>query len=233
MEPVISSFVDRAEAGRLLARRLSDLVPEHPVIYALPRGGVPVAVEIARALEAPIDLVLVRKIGAPGAPEVALGAVVDGSDPQTVINEDIRRASRADDRFLERERNLALRELERRRQRYLGSRLPIDPSGRSVIVADDGLATGATMKAALIALKRQNAAEICVALPVAPVESLAEIAPFADRVECLIPARRFHGVGGFYADFHQLSDDETVRLLEQAWAGTDRSGPVGSGGHEE
>ena len=136
---------------------------DKPVVYALPRGGVPVALEIARALRAPLDLILVRKIGAPGAPEVALGAVVDGENPQTVINEEVRRRSGADDIFLERARARELAELERRRSRYLGGRLQVDPAGHTAIIVDDGLATGATMKAAMIAMKRQGATKICVA----------------------------------------------------------------------
>ncbi|HVL20876.1 MAG TPA: phosphoribosyltransferase family protein, partial [Amaricoccus sp.] len=210
---------DRSDAGRQLAARLLPMALERPVVYALPRGGVPVALEIARALRAPLDLVLVRKIGAPGAPEVALGAVVDGEHAQTVINEEVRRRSGADDVFLERARARELAELERRRSLYLGDRAQVDPAGRTAIVVDDGLATGATMKAALIAMKRQGAAKICVAVPVAPEDALQEIGEQADLVVCLHPARQFYGVGAFYDDFHQLTDAETVGLLRQGWAG--------------
>ena len=192
---------------------------ERPVVYALPRGGVPVALEIARALHAPLDLILVRKIGAPAAPEVALGAVVDGEHPQTVINEEVRRRSGADDVFLERARARELAEIERRRSLYLGDRAQVDPAGRTAILVDDGLATGATMKAALIAMKRQGAAKVCVAIPVAPEDALREIGEQADLVVCLHPARHFYGVGAFYDDFHQLTDAETVGLLRQGWAG--------------
>lgn len=214
-------FADRAEAGRQLAARLSAMTFDRPVVYALPRGGVPVGVEVARALEAPLDLIFVRKIGAPGAPEVALGAVVDGESPQTVINEEVRLHSRASDDYLERARARELQEAERRRTRYLGDRPQVDPRGRAVIVVDDGLATGATMKAALIAMKRQGASRICVAVPVAPAEVLAEMKGMADDVVCLNPARVFYGVGGFYDDFHQLTDEETVGLLRQLWSATD------------
>ncbi|WP_370640167.1 erythromycin esterase family protein [Aurantimonas sp. HBX-1] len=210
-------FSDRADAGRQLASRLLSMDLEKPVVYALPRGGVPVALEIARALQAPLDLILVRKIGAPGAPEVALGAIVDGEHPQTVINEDVRRHSGADDVFLERARARELAELERRRGRYLGGRSQVDPAGRTAIIVDDGLATGATMKAATIAMRRQGAGKICVAVPVAPVEALADIREHADLVVCLHPAETFYGVGGFYDDFHQLTDEETVGLLRQGW----------------
>ncbi len=211
-------FADRSDAGRQLAARLLPLVLHKPVVYALPRGGVPVALEIARLLRAPLDLILVRKIGAPGAPELALGAIVDGANPQTVINEEVRRRSGADDIFLERARERELVELERRRVRYLGNRKQVNAAGHTAIIVDDGLATGATMKAAIIAMKRQGADKVCVAIPVAPVEALAPIEEQADLVICLHPAENFHGVGAFYDDFHQLTDEETVGLLRQSWA---------------
>lgn len=213
-----SRFADRAEAGRLLGARLAEMGLARPVVYALPRGGVPVALEVARALGAPLDLILVRKIGAPGAPEVALGAIVDGETPQMVINEEVRRHSGADAAYLERARAHELAELERRRARYLGGHAQADPAGRTAILVDDGLATGATMKAALIAMKRQGAAKVCVAVPVAPAEAAAEMEDLADLVVCLNPARIFYGVGRFYDDFHQLTDEETVGLLRKAWA---------------
>jgi predicted phosphoribosyltransferase/pimeloyl-ACP methyl ester carboxylesterase len=211
-------FENRFDAGRQLAAQLLPMGLERPVVYALPRGGVPVAFEIARALRARLDLVLVRKIGAPGSPELALGAIVDGEQPVLVINEEVRRNYGADDDFLERARARELAELERRRARYLGDRAQVDPAGRTAIIVDDGLATGATMKAALIALRRQGAAQLCVAVPVAPVDTLQEIGALADRIVCLHPARIFYGVGGFYDDFHQLTDEETVALLRQCWA---------------
>lgn len=227
MEASRYRFEDRFDAGRQLAARLAHLTPERPVVYALPRGGVPVALEVARALGAPLDLVLVRKIGAPGAAELALGAVVDGEHPQMVINEGVRRGSGADDAYLERARASALAEIERRRARYLGDRVQISPAGRTAILVDDGLATGATMKAALVAVRRQGAATVCVAVPVAPEDTLAAIGALADTVVCLHPARRFPGVGAFYRDFHQLSDEETVGLLRAGWSGGPDPRPAG------
>ena len=222
MTPINPRFTDRAEAGRQLAARLLPLGLKNPVVYALPRGGVPVALEVARALHAPLDLIFVRKIGAPGAPELALGAIVDGANPQTVINESVRRHSGADDAFLMRARARELAELERRRARYLGGRAQVSPAGRTAIIVDDGLATGATMKAAVIAMRQQGAARICIAVPVAPAEALDELRAEADLVVCLHPARDFRGVGAFYDDFHQLTDEETIGLLRQGWAlGTD------------
>ncbi|WP_138471092.1 erythromycin esterase family protein [Poseidonocella sp. HB161398] len=213
-------FADRADAGRRLGATLSGMGLVEPVVYALPRGGVPVALEVARALHAPLDLILVRKIGAPGAPEVALGAVVDGTSPQIVINEAVLKASRADTAYLEHARHREIAELERRRKRYLGDRAQVSPKGRTAIVVDDGLATGATMKAALISIRRQGAKRVCIAVPVAPADLLPEFRKIADHVVCLNPAPVFHGVGEFYDDFHQLTDEETVSLLQQGWLGT-------------
>ncbi|MFO1024271.1 MAG: phosphoribosyltransferase family protein [Acetobacteraceae bacterium] len=197
----------------MLATRLAALALPNPAVYALPRGGVPVARVIADRLGASLDLILVRKIGAPHQPELALGAVVDGVPPQTIVNEDVRQVTGADEAYLERTRQHELAEIERRRALYLAGRERIDPAGRSVIVVDDGLATGATAKAALTAIRRQGAARVILAVPVAPEATLEEMQDFADEVVCLIPARRFGGVGAFYDDFHQLSDAETVGLL--------------------
>ena len=213
MDLATQQFADRADAGQRLARLLADLELDHPLIYALPRGGVPVAVEVAKRLAASLDLLLVRKIGAPRNPEVALGALVEGADEQIVINEDVRRLSGADDAYIARAVAEQRAELERRKAVYLRNRTRPDPRGRTVVVVDDGLATGATMKAALIGLKRSDPARIVVALPVAPKQALNEISALADDIICIYPVTSFRGVGAFYRDFHQLSDDETVGLL--------------------
>ena len=213
MDRIAQQFADRADAGQRLARLLADLELDHPLIYALPRGGVPVAVEVAKRLAAPLDLLLVRKIGTPRNPEVALGALVEGADEQIVINEDVRRMSGADDAYIARAVAEQRAELERRKAVYLRNRTRPDPRGRTVVVVDDGLATGATMKAALIGLKRMAPARIVVALPVAPKQALDEISAQADDIICIYPVTSFRGVGAFYRDFHQLSDDETVDLL--------------------
>ena len=211
-------FRDRSDAGRQLGARLAELHLDDPVVYALPRGGVPVAVEVARELQAPLDLVVVRKIGAPGYPEVALGAVVDGDDSQTIINKDVFAATGSDAEGLERARCSALVEIERRRSRYLGDRPRVDPAGRVAIIVDDGLATGATAKAALAAIRGLGAAQTVLAVPVAPADSLNEMRAEADVVVVLHAPAEFWAIGPFYTDFHQLSDDETVELLRQVWS---------------
>jgi predicted phosphoribosyltransferase len=212
MSPTVH-FRDRTEAGRRLAEKLVALDLDRPIVYALPRGGVPVAVEIARRLGAPLDIVLVRKIGAPGAPELALGAVVDGDEPMTVVNTDIAEATGASSAYLERVRDEELAEIERRRGLYLGRRARPDPRGRTVIVVDDGLATGATARAAAEALRRHGAGKILIAAPVAPAETIEALQDVAEVI-CVETPRPFGGVGRFYVDFHQLSDAEVVQLLQ-------------------
>ena len=209
-------FADRSDAGRRLAVRLAAMHVQRPVVYTLPRGGVPVGVEIARALNAPLDIILVRKIAAPGAPELALGAVVNGAAPHTVINEDVREATGADDAFIARACRRELAEIARRRARYLPCGARAEAAGATAIIADDGLATGATARAALAEVRRQGAARAILAVPVAPRESLHALAGAADDIVCLHAASTFPGVSAFYDDFHQLSDDETIALLARA-----------------
>jgi predicted phosphoribosyltransferase len=212
-------FTDRRDAGRLLAELVAELNLTDPVVCALPRGGVPVALEVARRLHAPLDLILVRKLGAPGFPEVAMGAVVDGENAQTIVNEDVFAETGADAAGLGRARGRELAELERRRAVYLGDRPHVNPEGRIVVVVDDGLATGSTAQAALAAVRRQGAARIVLAVPVAPADVVEEMRGRADDVVVVQTPDQFWAIGQFYVDFHQLSDDETVTLLREAWAG--------------
>lgn len=212
-------FTDRRDAGRLLAELVADLNLTDPVVYALPRGGVPVALEVARRLHAPLDLILVRKLGAPGFPEVAMGAVEDGENAETIVNEDVFVDTGADAAGLGRARRRELAEIERRRAAYLGDRARVSPTGREVVIVDDGLATGATAKAALSAVKRQGAARTVLAVPVGPTDAVEELRGLADDVVVVQIPEQFWAIGQFYADFHQLSDDETVTLLKEAWAG--------------
>ncbi|MEO8113989.1 MAG: phosphoribosyltransferase family protein [Phenylobacterium sp.] len=206
-------FPDRAEAGRLLGELLAARHLKDPIVYALPRGGVPVAVEVARRLKAPIDLVLVRKIGAPGYPELALGAVADGEAALTVLNPDVVRMTEATQAYVDRIRGRELAEIERRRALYLGDRPRPDPRGRTVIVVDDGLATGATARAAAEALRAHGAARIIVAAPVAAPDTVAALQASFDEVVCVAQPEDFRGVGAFYRDFHQLTDKEVVDLM--------------------
>jgi putative phosphoribosyl transferase len=209
-----SQFADRREAGRLLAERVRALRLESPVVYALPRGGVPVAAEIATALGAPLDLVLVRKLGAPGQPELGIGAVVEGTEPETVLNEDIVALTGATESFIAAARARELEEIERRRRHYLAGRRPLDPKGHAAVVVDDGIATGATAKAALRALRRRGAARLVLAVPVAPPDTVKAMHEEADDVVCLVESEIYFGIGGFYDDFHQLTDTEVTALLD-------------------
>ena len=206
-------FSDRADAGRQLAARLAELGLAEPVILALPRGGVPVAVEIARRLAAPLDLVLVRKIGAPGHEELAVGAIVDGERPELVLNPDVVAAYGIDDAWLEGAQNRQLAEIERRRHLYLGGRARVPIAGRTAIVVDDGIATGATVRAALHAVRRAGPRELVLAVPVAAAAVLARLGADADRTVCLETPRDLVAVGQFYRDFRQVEDDEVVRML--------------------
>ena len=206
-------FKDRSDAGRRLAAALAGRKSERPVVLALPRGGVPVAAEIARALEAPLDLVLVRKIGVPFQPELAMGAVVDGPKPIVVRNEDVIRMARIDEPEFAAIRDRELLEIERRRRRYLGNRERADVAGRLAIVVDDGIATGATTRAALRATRARGPRALVLAVPVAPADSVTELGDDADEIVCLEQHADFGAIGYYYSDFRQVSDDEVITLL--------------------
>jgi putative phosphoribosyl transferase len=206
-------FRNRADAGRRLAAALAGYKNEQPVVLALPRGGVPVAAEIAAALHAPLDLVLVRKLGVPFQPELAMGAVVDGSAPIIVRNEDVIRLTGVSEEKVQAVCAEELAEIERRRQQYLGTRARVDPAGRVVIVVDDGIATGATTRAALRALRLRGPKKLILAVPVAPTETLAAMREEADEVVCLEDYADFGAIGFFYSDFRQTSDSEVVAAL--------------------
>ena len=211
-------FIDRHEAGRRLAERLLPLKDKRPVVLALPRGGVPVGFEIARALEAPLDLVLVRKIGAPHQEELAIGAIADGKDPQLVTDPALVATLDVSPEYLERAKSAALQEIERRRGVYFGDRQPEGVAGRTAIVVDDGIATGATMLAALRATRRRNPAHLVLAVPVAPRQTLKRLRREVDEVVCLDTPKDFVAVGQFYAAFPQLRDEEVIALLDEARA---------------
>jgi len=207
------SFTDRFEAGRKLAAALAGYKDRQPVILALPRGGVPVAAEVAAALSAPLDLILVRKIGVPYQPELAMGAVVDGGAPIIVRNEDVIRLAGIDESDFKAVCDSELAEIERRRQRYLGDRERVEVTGQTAIVIDDGVATGATTRAALRATRARNPKRLVLAVPVAPTDSLAALRGDADDVVCLEDHEFFGAIGLYYADFRQVSDEEVIQIL--------------------
>ena len=206
-------FRNRADAGRKLAGALAAYRDQRPVVLALPRGGVPVAAEVAAALGAPLDLVLVRKLGVPVQPELAMGAVVDGSAPIVVRNEDVIRLTGVSEEEVQSVCAEELAEIERRRERYLGTRKRVDIAGRVAIVIDDGIATGATTRAALRALRLRGPKKLILAVPVAPTETLAAMREDADDVVCLEDYADFGAIGFFYADFRQISDGEVIAIL--------------------
>lgn len=219
------AFQDRADAGRRLARELLRYKDSHPVVLALPRGGVPVAAEVAQALDAPLDLILVRKIGVPAQPELAAGAVVDGAKPIIVRNEDVIRLTGVSEPAFDRICAQELAEIARRRQRYLGHRARAQIAGQVVIVIDDGIATGATTKAALQATRERGPQQLVLAVPVAPPEALEELRPLVDDLVCLEAPVLFGAIGYFYRDFRQLEDDEVERILKR-FPATRRSPPA-------
>lgn len=208
-------FRDRVAAGRILANALIRRAPSHPVVYALPRGGVPVGAEIARALGAPLDLILARKIGAPQNRELALGAAVNGDKPEIVINREIAHALGIGEAEIRLLAAPEFAEIERRRAAYLGEAPTIPARGRTAILVDDGIATGASMEAAIHALRRRMPQKLILAVPVAPPDSLERLGGLVDEVVCLAAPADFYGVGQFYREFHQLDDAEVVALMEE------------------
>jgi putative phosphoribosyl transferase len=208
-------FDDRRDAGRQLAEAACDYAADDPIVLALPRGGVPVAYEVATALGAPMDLLFVRKIGAPGHPEYGIGAVVDGDHPQVVLN-DVARQLGIPAAYIEQQKRRELQEIERRRRAYLGDREPLGLKGRTVIVVDDGIATGGTVRASLRALRGAEAGRLILTVPVAAADTIESLRSEADEILCLATPEPFYAVGLYYRDFDQTSDEEVVRLLDAA-----------------
>ena len=205
-------FADREAAGRALAERLSAWKGrEHVLVLALPRGGVPVAHEVARAIGAPLDLLLVRKLGVPGHEELAMGALASGGEPR--VNAETVRALRIGTADIERVIARERRELERRERAYRAGRAPPVIRGRTVILVDDGLATGATMLAAAESVRAAGAARVIVAVPVASAEACALLRGAADDVIALLVPDELYAVGAWYTDFTQTTDDEVRTLL--------------------
>lgn len=208
-------YHDRHDAGRELARKLPEYRDRADVIVlALPRGGVPVAYEVARELHAPLDVFVVRKLGTPGQPELAMGAIASGG--VRVLNEDVVQALAIPESAIERVAQEEAEELRRRERQYRGSRPPLEVSGRTAILVDDGLATGSTMRAAARALRLERASKIVVAVPVAARQSCDTVRLEADEVVCGAMPEPFYAVGQWYSDFEQTSDDEVRALLDRA-----------------
>lgn len=203
-------FASRTQAARMLAERLDDCRGADPLVLAIPRGGVPMGRIIADALHADLDVVLVRKLGAPGSPELAVGAVDESGGVHVAGYAALTGADRS---YLQEEQTRQWRRIREQRRRYGGGRAPIDPAGRVVIIVDDGLATGETMAAALAAVRRQAPARLICAVPVASADALARVRALADEVVCLDVPRHFEGVGAFYLRFEQVEDDDVVAAL--------------------
>lgn len=187
-----------------------------PVVLALPRGGVPIGLEVARELRAPLDLVMVRKIGVPFQPELAVAAVVNGDDPQLVVNDMIARETGLSRDKIDELAAVQLEEIKRRRAIYLKGRTQVPVADRSAIVVDDGIATGATARAALKGVRRRAPAKLVLAVPVAPQDTVDDLRAEVDEVICLKVPMFFHAIGMHYSDFTQVTDQEVVAMLDQA-----------------
>jgi predicted phosphoribosyltransferase len=209
-------FRDREDAGQRLAKALVAFKGKPCVVLALPRGGVPVAAKVAAALEAPLDLLLVRKIGAPRQPELAIGAVIDGGTPIIVRDQELIRLTGTSAKQFDQLCAREIAEIERRRKFYFGGRPPPSLRGRVAIVIDDGLATGNTMRAALQAARLREPKALVMAIPVAPQGTLESFLGEADQIVCLALPEPFGSVGQFYQDFTQVSDADVVRLLSES-----------------
>lgn len=216
-------FQNRVDAGRRLAQALGAFREQHPVVLGLPRGGVPVAAEVARELGAPLDVIVVRKLGLPGYPELAMGAIGEGG--VRVINNDVVRSARVGSESLERVEQHERIELERRARRFRGNRPRVSLAGRTAVIVDDGIATGSTARAACHVARALGAAHVVLAVPVAAPSSIQELRADADAVVCLEAPASFRAVGEWYADFRPTTDDEVVSLLHGSEAATAPASP--------
>jgi predicted phosphoribosyltransferase len=203
------------QAGRLLAEEVARRGYADAIVLGLPRGGIPVAAEVAAALKAPLDVILVRKIGAPIQPELAMGAVVDGDAPEFVRNEDVIRELGITDQEFQQEAQRQLRVIEARRALWVAGRARAPVKDKTVIIVDDGIATGATIRASVHALRKQGPKQIVVATPVAPPDTVEALRQEADDVVCLETPMYFGAIGLFYLDFSQVSDAEVTAILNR------------------
>jgi putative phosphoribosyl transferase len=210
----VRQFRDRREAGQLLASRLTPLRDAHPVVVGLPRGGIPVAFEVARELGAPLDVIVVRKLGVPWQPELGMGAV--GENGVRVLNEDVLRLARVDPADVARVERRERAEVDARARRFRGGRPSVSLDGRTVIVVDDGIATGSTARAALQVVRAHGARRVVLAVPVAPPETVEAMHADADEVVCVATPTPFSAIGEWYRDFSQVPDERVVALLNEA-----------------
>lgn len=208
--------MNRVTAGQALAEALAERNFDHPLVLALPRGGVPVAAEVARKLGAPLDLVMVRKIGVPNQPELAAAAVVNGAHPEIVVNDGIAAMAGLTRSDIEALADAQLEEIKRRRAIYMKGRTQVPIEGKTAIIVDDGIATGATIRAALLAVRRQDPSRLVLAVPVAPADTLDDLRPTVDEIVCLETPEPFYAIGGHYVDFNQVPDEEVVQRLAEA-----------------
>ena len=208
-------YKDRIQGAMRLAREFSGLSLSYPLILAIPRGGVVIGFELAKELKGELDIVVSRKLGAPGEPELAVGAVMH--DGTTFMNEDVAKHVRASDEYLEREKRHQIEEANRRLLVYRGNRPYPLLKDRSVIIVDDGVATGATMIAALGWARDKGARDVIAATPVAPIETIRKLEEAADRVICPATPEPFFAIGQFYEEFSQVEDAEVIQLLQRSW----------------
>jgi putative phosphoribosyl transferase len=208
------NFKDRKEAGQILAGKLSHYAGQKVLVLGLPRGGVPVAFEVAKALKAPLDIYVVRKLGVPGHEELAMGAIASGN--VRVLNKPVVEDLRISEEEIDAETRKEKKELRRRERLYRGDRPTLDVSNRTVILVDDGIATGSTIKAAIKALKKEKAGRIVVAVPVAPVSTIEELQRDVDELVCVSRPEFFYAISLWYDDFPQTSDEEVRELLKEA-----------------
>jgi putative phosphoribosyl transferase len=214
MKELDVNFKDRKEAGKILANKLSNYAGQNVLVLGLPRGGVPVAFEVAKALKAPLDIYVVRKLGVPGHEELAMGAIASGD--VRVLNKPVIEDLRISEEAIEAETRKEQEELERRELLYRGDRPTLDVSDRTVILVDDGIATGSTIKAGIAALKKQKARRIVVAVPVAPASTIEELKTEVDEVICVSTPEFFYAISLWYDDFPQTSDEQVRELLKEA-----------------
>jgi len=212
-QPIV--YTNREAAGQMLARRLMSYAHTDAVVLGIPRGGVPVAKEVADALGAPLDVIVVRKLGAPGQPELGIGAVVDGDHPRAIFSQYLIEHLGVSDEYIGAEIARQLKEVNRRETAYRGGRAKVPLRGKTVIVVDDGIATGSSVRAALRGVRRQKPKRLILAIPVAPAESIEALRSDADEIVCLETPEDFFAVGQFYSDFRQVSDDQVKAILSK------------------